>query len=778
MYQVITGQISRPEVHHIQVGDAGVGCPKQSGVFFERRMVMDAKMSFAHVLMSEKNTIAFNGHPESIKRFTKNNIPTPNIVVIGDTAVYQQVALCSPEFLLLNLMFREKGFDFATGQVLRPLILVGEEERVGRHLAALRLAFNGPSRAEYRSQLRVSQPVRETQLAASNFFALKDRGGEAIPFSALVRPVCFDKSDRKALFTSSGEEIEICHTGEDSYRVRLNGFEQSVALTPAGEIGPAWPLPELSEIEVPHHFRTFVLGSDNAFGPGPTTGFLIEINGEYLLWDCPPYCSWTLRHNGILPGHIREIILSHIHDDHANDFIPFIFNSQNRIKLTTTREIQYSLLVKLEALLNKPAQTIEPFFQWNIVKVGQVEHNSGYHFDFHYGFHPIPSLGVTISGRNGPEVVISGDTCSLALLEKAQKAGAITPTHQAELARLPAQGQEGIVFLDGGGAQIHGELEELARFQHPNIQIYHLDALPPAYQIRLNLVRPGQFYAARPMPHEIVHMNLITISLINMGVRDWPKWSKIVASESKIQAYGRHHLILQEDSPQKEFMYIIAHGEVEVIRQQEVIARLQKGDFFGEQAFMTGHTRNATVRARTPIRLIALPGDLFLEMIKDDAIFSQHIFARPELTGNATIRLQRIWQNRQLLTQLSEFDSLPALRKNELCCQLTEQEFAPGELIVRAGSQRNDVYIVKDGSVEVMLNQSGRANPVLNQNSIFGENVSLGFCPTRNATVRAIEHTRLLVLKGEVMRDLFDEVPSIKHTLTELAGKREMHVLH
>jgi len=127
---------------------------------------------------------------------------------------------------------------------------------------------------------------------------------------------------------------------------------------------------------------------------------------------------------------------------------------------------------------------------------------------------------------------------------------------------------------------------------------------------------------------------------------------------------------------------------------------------------------------------------------------------------------------------LGGFDSLSASKRNEICSHIEEQEFAPGDIIVRAGSMMDDVYIVAEGSVEVVRNQAKDKNPVLKKNNIFGENVSLGFSATRNATVRALEHTRLFVLKGHFLKRLYEEIPSVKFEMTELASKREASQVH
>lgn len=53
-------------------------------------------------------------------------------------------------------------------------------------------------------------------------------------------------------------------------------------------------------------------------------------------------------------------------------------------------------------------------------------------------------------------------------------------------------------------------------------------------------------------------------------------------------------------------LYVIAHGEAEVIGDGQLVRRLDSGDAFGEIAVLRDTSRTATVRARTPLRLHSL----------------------------------------------------------------------------------------------------------------------------------------------------------------------------
>ena len=86
--------------------------------------------------------------------------------------------------------------------------------------------------------------------------------------------------------------------------------------------------------------------------------------------------------------------------------------------------------------------------------------------------------------------------------------------------------------------------------------------------------------------------------------------------------------------------YFIQTGEVEVVREDKgaetVLARLTKGQYFGEMALIRNRPRNATVRAVTDVRLAVLGKRNFLLMLsvlpstQDDILKTMHDRAMEE----------------------------------------------------------------------------------------------------------------------------------------------------
>jgi CRP/FNR family transcriptional regulator, cyclic AMP receptor protein len=65
--------------------------------------------------------------------------------------------------------------------------------------------------------------------------------------------------------------------------------------------------------------------------------------------------------------------------------------------------------------------------------------------------------------------------------------------------------------------------------------------------------------------------------------------------------------LVREGDFSYEFM-VIEDGEAEVTRHGEHIADLGPGDFFGEMGLLEKTLRNATVTAKSPMRLVTLTG--------------------------------------------------------------------------------------------------------------------------------------------------------------------------
>lgn len=96
---------------------------------------------------------------------------------------------------------------------------------------------------------------------------------------------------------------------------------------------------------------------------------------------------------------------------------------------------------------------------------------------------------------------------------------------------------------------------------------------------------------------------------------------------------GGHFIFRQGDIGDR--VYVVKSGEVEVVREspgksETVLARLGKGEYFGEMALLSDAPRNASVRAATDVTTLAIERHDFLSLFSSIPAFKQSIAAAME----------------------------------------------------------------------------------------------------------------------------------------------------
>jgi CRP-like cAMP-binding protein len=690
--------------------------------------------------------------------------PLPNIFVIGDTSFADEMPLMCLEYPFLARIIKGGGFDFDRGTLRGPVYLVGEPARIDAHAEVLRLAFLGPERADYR-RWNVDPEIGEQLLRESESFRLRDaETGASFPLDYFIRRVPF--VDGEARIDALG--LRIAHTGHDCYDILRGDARERVALGPQGRRLPYYELPRLDHIEQPHHFRVVAVGTDSGMGTrGGTTTFLLELAGELILFDCSPYVTKILHANGVSLKQVRGCIVTHIHGDHAEDVVALALNGHKRMEIWATREVWRSLLVKVACYLGKPEQTAAQLFIHREIRPGfdrfgeSVDIN-GFDCAFFYGVHPIPSVGVRISQLGRHVFTISGDTALGAKLMELADAGVISEARRRFLMSMP---EDGLCLVDVGSAIIHPNLEDLEGFDWRFVYIYHRSELPAAMVGRANLALPGQSFARRRMGMAAMDACLMRQFLDSLGIENRHRWSIIFAGMAEEQYVEPGHLIIEEGSDKTESVYVITHGEVEVRIGDETVARLERGDHFGEESLFRQSLRNANVWARSDVRLLALPRELFLRMTREDE-------QRETATSERSVfgRLERLWRNRRLLADVFALKRLSATRRHELALECEAIEATPGQVLAKKNARDRDVYVLVSGVLEVDM--GGGRKHLCKPFSIVGERTAIGQIKARSATVRVLEPSTLLRIPGDSFCRLYRSVPALRFDIDEMLEKR------
>lgn len=714
----------------------------------------------AAYVATQSHRILLGTFPEIHQHLMQQGLAWPNVVVFTDAVLRDRLPQMVPEFLFFGHVFFNRNFDFATLSVKEPLAFVGTESQVSRAARLMDISLLGMTPDVLARDL---DPARAAMLKReSDYFALRDKAGEVIPTDRFLDRHHWDAAGQARL-----GEVAIERLGGLRYAVHADGEEVVVDLADVALQGPAWPIPEVSELHASEPFSVRILGAAGAFQHvAPSTSYLMTLSGEHYLIDCSPYVHRTLERFGVGLEQIRGLFISHIHDDHTGDMMAFA-RPEEPIDLFTTREVWACLMIKLAAILDADEATVSGFFRFREIVPDTPLHLNGARLDFHDACHSVPCVGVTITVA-GEELVITSDTAGHRQLIDMRDKGVIDQARFDSLEAL-LNGQK--VIVDAGEATIHGYIEDFLHLEErDNLVLAHRHTLPPQYEDLFALAQPLQLFElgnAGAAAHDA--------GRIGRTLEDWhlsapAEWAARFSAEAGVRTPAAGEIVIKQGSAAEDgCFYLVTHGFFDVLMDGATVAQLRAGDFFGEKALLDPEgTRAATVLATTPGRLLAIPGTSFKAMLaQEDAL------ARDGGHELLSERLRRLWENRAAMTRSTVFSGLDAYTLNAFSLRLQQVQMGPEQVVIAAGSADDDAcYLVVSGSLRVETPDLNEEAPVLRENDLFGEGVAGGFTPKRSATVRTLEPCTLLKLSPQDIRTIGSKHPHVLSALQELARQR------
>jgi len=205
------------------------------------------------------------------------------------------------------------------------------------------------------------------------------------------------------------------------------------------------------------------------------------------------------------------------------------------------------------------------------------------------------------------------------------------------------------------------------------------------------------------------------------------------------------HVFQQGDEP--DGVYIIESGTIEISVNAEgvkplTIARLAKGELFGEQSllFSINRPRNANARALTKVEMYFIDADLFKKYLLPHK-------AKELITKNTEDSVERVQKNLTFKNFLTN---------GEIAQLVTaHRRFESGQTIFKKNDPSDDLYIVEQGEVEIY--EEGGDGELISLSRIgvggfFGERGVLQGIP-RTATVVANTVVQVLCLDGQRFKD-------------------------
>lgn len=218
-------------------------------------------------------------------------------------------------------------------------------------------------------------------------------------------------------------------------------------------------------------------------------------------------------------------------------------------------------------------------------------------------------------------------------------------------------------------------------------------------------------------------------------------------------------------------VYILVIGEVEVSDVADeggtVLARLGRGEIFGEISALFRLPRISAVRASRPSVLLEIPGDILEKIIRN----------RPELYHAVIKRYQqRITDT--ALRNVPLFRSVPADRLALLAEQSSLIGVQAGEVIVREGEPGDAIYIIIYGTARV--SREAGEEPfnlaLLRAGDYFGEWSIMNSKP-RAATVTAATRVDMIRVDCQPFLEFLEQDPGVREKLDEVAFHRHSELL-
>jgi CRP-like cAMP-binding protein len=230
-------------------------------------------------------------------------------------------------------------------------------------------------------------------------------------------------------------------------------------------------------------------------------------------------------------------------------------------------------------------------------------------------------------------------------------------------------------------------------------------------------------------------------------LRRFPEGARIIEQGSKGNAF-----------------YVICAGRVRIVRQrgeeQQELAVLSEGAFFGEMALLSGAPRSASVvGAAEETQVLEISAPVLAELSR----------SYPQVAK----ALRRFCRQR-LLSDVVNTSALfqPFGRKDrrELVERFLAREVRRGDVIIHEGNPVDGLYVVLSG--EVAVSKGGQSLASLREGELFGEMSLLQKTPA-TATVTAARNTSLLRLPREAFDSLIVTHPQILELVSGLSEARQ-----
>ncbi len=619
-------------------------------------------------------------YPETIKDTMTSSEGVPQIFVVPERLfdAYLGVSAAELEFpVYFNFYLKGRKLRFICRQKqLRPLIRVLKE------------AIFGPADFSLGEEYPAGAHVPELRKEMRWYKQDPKRKRGRLMLTDIVTPLVFDDKGQVEIDGHTLHDL-----GQDVYRLERNGESHQFSYRGPGKV--TFEEAPATERFHPPALGMTILGSGHGFDVRSlTSGFVIWIDGKGVLVDPPVHTTEWLRHSNIDGRCVEDIILTHCHADHDSGTLQKILQ-EGRVTIHSTPTVMNSFVSKYRSITNLSGRQFRQLFDFRAIPVGQSVNIAGADFTFKYMLHPIPTLGFSMIYQ-GRSIAYSCDTLyDPEAIQKLTEEGVLTPERAADLMDFPWNSD--LIIHEAGIPPIHtpmGVLAALPDEVKKNLYLTHVSecAIPPDSGLRLAPPGVGQTIRLEVEPPDVTHAQHMLEALAHVDL--FQPLSIGRAAEflriSQYVSYPEGYRLVQAGE-KGEYFHIILTGEAEIVREGQLVKRAGRYDYIGEVAVVLDRPRIADVVAVTPLEVLSIKRQDFLDFIRGTEIADW--FRRVSL--NKMEGSWAVFQDNRLL------DSLSTFQKTQLLAIMEKRQFKAGQQLFEKGEVVDSFWLVREGEVEL-----------------------------------------------------------------------------
>ena len=622
-------------------------------------------------------------YPETIKDTMSESYGVPQIYIMPERLfdIHLGVSCSEIEFPIY--------FNFYLNQ--QKTILVCRKQQVQAIIRVLQEAIFGPSSLNLESDYPPEIELADLKKEMAFFKADPKKKGGRLRIRDLVEFKVFNENNEVEV-----ESVKIRLVGPDRYQFERGSDTRDFSLKMPSKVQSH---KQSYSRYSPPFFGVTVIGSGHGFDPSSdTSGFIVWINGRGVLVDPPVDTTEWLTAHGVDTRLIGDLILTHCHADHDSGTLQKLLE-EGRVRLHTTPTIIDSFIRKYRGLLGLTGQQVRSLFDFVPLTVKEPINLAGAEFFFRYNFHPIPTLGFSISFQ-GKTFAYSGDHFNdEAALKDIHDQGIISQDRLNGL--LDFKWNADLILHEAGVPPIHTPLKTLINQDQAvkdRLYINHISATsipddsglklaPPGVENTLELeVDPPELWLAQRMLDLFSGVDLFG----NLSVLKIAEFLRI----ANYVEYETGECLVKTGEPGDRF-FLILSGEAKVMQNGNFLTCLGRYDYFGEIAVFLGSSRTADIIAATKMEILTVSARGFLR-------FAEGTEIPRTLRMVAESRLHEGWP---VMSDNNFLSKLSVKQRTQLIPHMNPRTVPEERLLFREGDRIRCLYLIKKGRVHLTQSQ-------------------------------------------------------------------------